>query len=259
MQGLTTDRRRARAARRKQIRRRRLGAAILAATLVSLAVWAAVAVPAVTPARVPETAVSPTFGAAAETDRVVVASVRGVEVMLPVAPQATTAVAFHPVDVPDSVAFSPVGDRVSGGGLTERLAEIVQNGGGVQYYLMAGDGGEESGGTCGLSVGAVPGSDIVSPVDGVVTAVKRYRLLGRHDDYELHVQMAGDPTQRLVLTHVAGPLVGPGDQVVAGETPLGQVRDFPEGVEQALRRLTSDDGDHVELMVLRVPAELSGF
>lgn len=259
MYGLTTDRRRARDARRKQIRRRRLGVLVLAVTLVSFAVWAAAALPTATPARVPDTVVHPTFGGTPAGDQIVIAHAGDVPIVLPVPGEATTAIAFHPVGTPEAVAFSPQGECVSGGGIGRRLADIFETGGGVQYYLIEGEGGDASAGTAGLSVGAAPGSSIVSPVDGVVTAVKEYDLLGRHRDVQVDIRLASDPTLLLVLTHVADVRVEPGEQVVAGETLVGEVRAFAQELDQALRQFTSDNGDHAQLMVLKVASELGEF
>ncbi len=259
MYGVTTERRRAHDARRKQIRRRRFAVLVLAMTLVSLAIWAATALPTSTPARVPQTVADPTFGASPVADRIVIAHAGEVPVVLPVPGEATTAVAYHPVGTPDAVAFVPEGECVSGGGIGRRLADIFKSGGGVQYYLIQGEGGDASEATAGLSIGAVPGSAIVSPVDGVVTAVKEYELLGRHADIEVDIRLTADPTLILVLTHVADVRVKPGEQVVAGETPIGAVRAFADELDQALSRFTSDNGDHVQLMVLRLASDLGEF
>jgi hypothetical protein len=209
---------------------------------------------------VPESAARPTFGGGVESDAdVVVARVEGVDVLLPVAQQVTTAVAFHPVDGGDAVPFTPVGDRISGGGLGQKLADIFAGGGGVQYYLMGGEGVEQSSSTAGLDVGAVPGSPVLCPVDGKVTAIKRYSILGRYQDTEIDVRLAGDPSLLLVITHIAQPKVQIGDVVQRGTTTLGAVRGFPDSLEQALSQYTSDNGDHVQLTVRRVETELTGL
>jgi hypothetical protein len=254
-----TQRRRARSLRRDQLRRRRAVALVVFVTLVALAVWAAYAIPGQTPARVPENAAVPTLHQSpVATEDEVVAHVEGIDVVLPVAREATTAVAFHPVDNADSVPFSPHGERLSGGSLGQRLADIFAGGGGLQYYLMAGSGPDNSASTAGLDVGAVPGSPILSPVDGKVTAIKKYRILGRYDDVEIDIQFSGDPSLLLVVTHVARAEVAIGDVVARGESPLGDVRGFPAGLDQALSRYTSDTGDHVQLVVLRITPDLAG-
>jgi hypothetical protein len=253
------QRRREQARRRTEIRRRRVVALVVFVTLITVAVWVAYAIPGQTPARVPASAAQPTFGGGVESDaEVVVARVADVDVLLPVAQQVTTAVAFHPVDGSAAVPFTPVGDRISGGGLGQKLGDIFAGGGGIQYYLMGGEGVEQSASTGGLDVGAVPGSPVLCPVDGKVTAIKRYSILGRHHDVEIDVRLASDPSLLLVITHITGPKVQIGDVVQRGVTSLGSVRGFSGALDQALSQYTSDNGDHVQLMVLRVETELTG-
>jgi hypothetical protein len=252
-----SQRRRAPSQRREQLRRRRTVALALVVSLVVLAVWAAYSIPGGEPAPVPENAAAPGLVATPSvSEELVVARVEGIEVLLPVARDVTTAVAFHAVDSRDAVPFEPTGERASGGSLGQRLADIFAGGGGLQYYLME-SGGAAS--TAGLDVGAVPGSPVVSPVDGKIVALKRYRIFDRYDDVELHIQLARDPSMLLVLTHLARPKVAVGDSVARGQTPLGDVRGFPTSLDQALSRYTSDAGDHVQLMVLRITPDLAGF
>jgi hypothetical protein len=254
------QRRREKARRRTQIARRRVVALVVVVTLITVAVWVAYAIPSQTPAQVPAAAAEPTFGADVTTvSSVVVAQAGSVDVLLPVAQQVTTAIAFHAVDNPDAVAFTPVGDRLGGGDLGQKLADIFAGGGGVKYYLMAGQGSGQSPSTAGLDVGAVPGSPIVSPVDGQVTAVKRYSILGRYPDVEIDIQLADDPSLLLLVSHVAQPKVQIGDPVQAGVSALGVVRGMPSGLRQPLSQYTSDNGDHVQLVLLRVSTGLSGL
>jgi murein DD-endopeptidase MepM/ murein hydrolase activator NlpD len=255
-----SQRRRAKVRRRDQIRRRRAVTLAVLVTLIVLAVWAAYAIPGQTPARVPQSAAMPTVdGSPAGAGDVVVAQVEGLDFVLPVAREVTTAVAYHPVDNADTVPFAPAGDRLSGGSLGQKLAAIFAGGGAIQYYLMDGAGGERSSSTAGLDVGAVPGSAVVSPADGKVTGIKQYRILGRYADVEMHVQLAHDPSLLLVLTHLTRPKVEIGDVVACGDTVLGAVRGFPTTLDQPLSRYTSDTGDHVQMMVLRVTPELAGL
>ncbi len=252
-----SQRRHARAQRRDKLRRRRIVALAFVATLIALAVWAAYSIPGREPAAVPQKAGAPGLLASpGVSEQVVVARVEGIELLLPVARDATTAVAFHSVDNSAAVSLQPSGKRVSGGTLGQRLADIFAGGGGLQYYIMEGDGGSA---TSGLDVGAVPGSPVVSPADGRVVAVKKYRIFDRHDDVELHIQLARDPSLLLIVTHIARVKVAAGDNVTAGETILGEVRGFPASLDQALSRYTSDAGDHVQMTVLRITSELGGL
>lgn len=258
--GPASRRRSGRPRRRNQILRRRILALAVLATLIVAAVWAAYAIPGATPARVPQSAALPAADASpGDAGQVVVASVEGVDIVLPVARDVTTAVAFHPVDYEGTVPFSPSGERLGGGGLGEALADVFAGGGGVQYYLMDGTGAQSSPATSGLDVGAVPGSPVVSPVDGKVTGIKQYSILGRYPDVEIAIQVARDPSLLLVVTHIAKPQVALGDVVARGQSVLGEVRGLPTTLEQALSRYTSDTGDHVQLMTLRVTPDLAGY
>jgi hypothetical protein len=254
-----SQRQRAQALRRDQLRRRRAIASAFVAILIVLAVWAAYAIPGRAPAGVPENAAAPVFAETpAVTQDVVIARAEGIEILLPVARDVTTALAFHSVDNSDAISLQPSGERVSGGTLGQRLADIFAAGGGLQYYLMT-ETGDGSSSTAGLDIGAVPGSSVVSPVDGKVVAMKQYKILGRYDDVELHIQLSRDPSLLLVVTHIARPKVAVGEVVARGKTVLGAVRGFPAGLDQALSRYTSDNGDHVQLMVLRITPELADF
>lgn len=258
MQSLTSERRRVR--RRRQIRRRRVAAVSLITTLVILAIAIAYAWPSRVPARVPKVvAGSPFLTAEGVKHRIVVARVEAIDMLLPVAQQQTTAIAFHPVDNGNTVPFSPLGERVNSPTLANKVADIFTNGGGPRYYLMPGDGGDGSSSTSGLDIGAVPGVFVYSPVDGRVTAVKPYELLGRYADYEVDIQLSDDPSLLLVATHLKKPRVKIGDDVRAGQTVLGKLRGFPTVVQQDLRQYTADAGDHLQLVVLRITPNLAGF
>jgi hypothetical protein len=259
MHGLTPDRRPRRDRRRKQIRRRRAGALVIVATLSLLAVWLAYALPAATPARVPAAAAQPTFAEKMAVDRrVVVATLGDVEILLPVALEHITAIGYHAAESPEAVAFAPEGDCVSGGGLAQKLADIFKGGGGLAYYLMS-DDGDGAAATGALDVGAVPGAEVFSPVDGKVVSLEKTEIAGKYKDVEIQIQVANDPTLVLVVTHIADVAVELGDGVTQGDTLLGRVRSYPEGVTQELSHYTSDAGDHVQFVALRVNPDIAGL
>ena len=82
--------------------------------------------------------------------------------------------------------------------------------------------------TAGLDVGAVPGSTVVSPVDGKVVAIKTYSILGRYADIEIDIQLAGDPSLLLLVTHIVNPRSQVGDAGRGAARPRsGVVRGFP--------------------------------
>jgi hypothetical protein len=242
-------------ARRSQIMQRRIAALVIASIVIVLAVITACAIPTHAPVTMSQSASAGPFAASASQpvrQVVVVARLDGADLLLPVSRDATTAIAFHPVDSADSVELAPAGQPAGNGG-------AVAADGVAHYFLMDGGTGDSSA-TAGLDVGAVPGSVVLSPVDGQVAAVKTYSLLGRHTDTEIDVRLAADPTLLLVLTHViSSSTLHVGDQVAAGVTVLGRVRGFPADVQQDVKRFTSDAGDHVQLVVLRTAPDLAGF
>jgi len=259
MHSLSNERRQASKLRRRQVRRRRIVAIAVVVPLVIGAIWAAYAWPATRPARVADPKSVSQFGGATAVDRrVVVAHLGGVDLLLPIKLAATTAVAFHPVDNANSVSFKPVGEPGDASSVSSTLVDLLSSGG-MRYYLLSGDGSDASSGTGGLDVGALPGAFVYSPVDGKVVSVKDYQLLGRYPDTEVQIQLADDPSLLLVVTHLAKVSVRIGDDLTAGETPLGAVRGFPSQFDQQLRHFTSDAGDHVQMVAVRVPTELSGF
>lgn len=234
-------------------------AVVVVIPLIIAAVWAAYAWPAPKPARVPGPTVVSSFGQASSVDRrIVVARLGNIDFLLPVKLEATTAVAFHPVDNTNAVDFTPVGQRSDASSVSGSLADIFSNGG-LRYFMMGGDGSDASSATGGLDVGAVPGAFVYSPIAGKVVSVRDYSLLGRYDDTEIQIQLAADPSLLLVITHIAAPQVKIGADVVAGESALGEVRKFPPSLDQQLRRFTTDNGDHIQLVAIRVPTQLSGF
>lgn len=239
--------------------RRRFAAVIIVGTVVLLAILAALAIPSPTPGQVPteQGVTSAAVGVPAKRN-VTVATVAGCDMLLPVRAASITAIAFHPVDVPHGVDMTPQGDRASGG-LGSKLAGIFTSGGGIRYYVMAAEGNDVSPPTAGLDIGAAPGSAVLSPVDGRVSAVTTNQVQGTRQDAEIDIQLS-DPSIMLMITHIVpAPDVNVGDRVAAGYTLLGRVREFPKSVTQSISQYTNDAGDHVQLTTVRVPANIAGF
>jgi hypothetical protein len=139
-------------------------------------------------------------------------------------------------------------------------AGVCPDGGELPYYLM--DGGsdaEASSGTGGLDVGAVPGAEVFSPLSGKIVSVQRVAIQGEYEDVEIHIQVADDPSLLLVVSHLANPGVKVGDTVTQGESLLGRVREYPPSIEQELSKYTSDAGDHVQFVMLRVTPDIQGL
>jgi hypothetical protein len=90
---------------------------------------------------------------------------------------------------------------------------------------------------------------VVSPVDGTVVKVKRYKLYGQYTDYEIHIVPDGYPDLDCVLIHVTDVAVTPGAKVAAGMTKIAEIRDLPASVNPQLKRFTRNGGYHVHLQL----------
>lgn len=114
-----------------------------------------------------------------------------------------------------------------------------------------------------IDCGADPGTDVVSPVSGVVVAVRPYRLYGRYDDFEIHIRPDGFDDLDLVLIHVEGVSVKAGDHVEGGITRIARVRKMSDNTDLQLAAYTRNGGDHVHIQLNRVepssePSALDG-
>ena len=103
-----------------------------------------------------------------------------------------------------------------------------------------------------IDIGALPGTTVVSPVDGTVVLVKNYKLYDELDDIEIHIQPDGYPTWDVVLIHTTNPVVKAGDRVEAGITPISQVRDIETALTDVQLGFFTPEGiggNHTHLQV----------
>lgn len=104
-----------------------------------------------------------------------------------------------------------------------------------------------------IDCGAAAGSTVYAPVSGKVVLVKDYQLYDKYDDVQIHIQPEGKSSLDVVLIHLENPTVKAGDTVVAGETPIAQVRDVYAyiGGDMQLKDYTAegDNGNHTHIQV----------
>jgi hypothetical protein len=111
----------------------------------------------------------------------------------------------------------------------------------VWYQL---DGGTPS----ALDVGAVPGTNVYSPVDGTVVGITPYVVGGHRFGTRIDIQPQTAPSFVVSLTQLrADPSLAVGSNVVSGATRLGAVVDLAKAEQQALARYTNDAGNHVAI------------
>jgi hypothetical protein len=99
-------------------------------------------------------------------------------------------------------------------------------------------------------VGAAPGTDVYSPVDGTIVGITPYVLDGKHYGARIDVQPSGNPSIVVSLTHLhLDPSLTVGSTVSATTSKLGTILDFAKIERQALARVTQDAGNHVAIEV----------
>ena len=156
-----------------------------------------------------------------------------------------TAVGYHGAG-DGALALSPAG-RQGNEGLLDRIAHKLVGGSGghpVWYQLDGGSGPP----TSSLDVGAAPGTDVYSPVDGTVVGIAPYIVDGRRFGSRIDIQPQSAPSIVVSLTQLrADPSLSLGSNVVSGATRLGAVVDLAKVERQALARYTNDEGNHVSV------------
>jgi hypothetical protein len=177
----------------------------------------------------------------------IVAFQGALRIQLPIAKSQMTAIGYHAVE--GALAFEPLG-RQGNEGLFSRLARRLfgGGGGGLVWYQLAGGKGSP---TAALDVGAAPGTDVFSPVDGTVVGLTDYVVNNRTLGVRVDIRPASAPSVLVSLTRLRpDPALTVGSSVAAATSRLGTVLDFSTVERQALARYTRDAGNHVTLTVL---------
>jgi len=184
----------------------------------------------------------------------IVATTGLLSLQLPVAQSAVTAIGYRQAEK-GALTLDPVG-RQGNAGLLTRLWHRIAGGGkeGLVWYQLSGGAGP---GTSALVVGAAPGTDVYSPVDGTVVGITDYVLSNRTYGARIDVRPQSAPSVVVSLTHLRpDPALTVGSAVAARRSKIGVVLDLTAVERQALARHTQDAGNNVSLEV-RPAATLS--
>src|SRR5690242_68749 len=105
-----------------------------------------------------------------------------VRLQLPISQNRLTAIGYHSAGT-GALTLTPVGHQANEG-LVQRVVHGIFGGGGgsPRWYQLAG------GGTSALDVGAPIGSDVYSPVDGTVVAIRPFIIQGKAYGSEIDIQ-----------------------------------------------------------------------
>jgi hypothetical protein len=168
-------------------------------------------------------------------------------IQLPLTQRRVTAIGYHAAG-DGALALEPVG-RQGNAGLFARLKHRLFGGdtGALVWYQLAGGAGPQ---TSALDVGAAPGTDVYSPVDGTVVGITDYVVSGRSYGVRVDIQPATAPSVVVSVTHLRpDPALSVGSSVASGTSKIGSVLDLAGVERQALARYTQDAGNHVSLEV----------
>ena len=101
-----------------------------------------------------------------------------------------------------------------------------------------------------IDVGASAGTDVYSPVDGVVVSIGDIKLNDRVYGSRIDIQPTGAPSLVVSVSHVrVDPSLVVGSPISAAVSRLGSVVDYSHAERQSLARYTNDSGNHVVVEV----------
>jgi len=177
----------------------------------------------------------------------VVAQVGELRIDLPVAQQQLTAIGYYGAGN-GALALDPLGRQGNRGRLGKLFDRILgRTGDGLVWYRLRGGHGTS---TSALAVGAAPGADVFSPVDGTVVGITDYVVDGAKHGVRVDIQPAAAPSLVVSVSRLeADPALTVGSSVVAATHRLGRVVDLAKVEKMALAEHTQDAGNHVTVEV----------
>ena len=247
---------------RRRVERQRVRAARRARRVALLVVLSAVFLVALgltafggTTSRTAETLASPSQASVAQTRPIpeIVAQRGAVHLQLPVSQGRLTAIGYHAAN-DGALTLQPVGHQANEGVVQRIVHGIFGGGGGSPRWYQLGGGGSSA-----IDVGAPVGSDVYSPVDGTVVAIRPFVVEGRQYGSEIDIQPQTAPGLVVAVTQlVADPALTVGMAVASGATKLGRVADLAAVEKQALAQYTNDAGNHVTVELRTAPVLATG-
>jgi hypothetical protein len=175
----------------------------------------------------------------------VLATVSNLQIRLPIAGEAVTAIGFHGSDA-GAMELDPVGRQANEGLLARLWRRIAGSSpqGPVWYQLEGGPGTEV------LDVGAAPGTDVYSPVDGTVVSIADNVIDGKAYGSRIDVRPTAAPSLIVTLNHLEpDPSLAVGSPVLASSSKLGTVVDVAVVERQALAQHARAGGNNVAIDV----------
>ena len=126
-----------------------------------------------------------------------IVAVRGqVRLQMPIVQSQLTAIGYHSAS-DGAMPLAPLGHQ-GNQGFVQRVFHAVFGGSGGHPLWYRLDGGS----TTALDVGATPGTDVYSPVDGTIVGITPYVLAGKTYGARIDIQPSGSPSLVVSLTHL---------------------------------------------------------
>jgi len=193
-----------------------------------------------------------TPGASIAPTPAVLATVSNLRLQIPVAADVVTGIGFHGRSG-GGLELQPVGRQANEGVLARLWRSIAgsETGGPVWYQLGDAPGTEV------VDVGAVPGTDVYSPVDGTVVAISDFVLDGKKFGSRIDVRPSAAPSVIVSLTHLRpDPALVVGSPVLASTSKIGTVVDVARVERQALGDHARAGGNNVSIEVFPAAGSL---
>jgi len=155
----------------------------------------------------------------------VVARVDGLELLLPA--DRVLSAGFHEASGPNGLAMQPVGILTGNLNAAKFEPPEADDETGAEYHVMA-SRGREFAATSALDVLLEDDEPVLSPVTGVVADVRDILVYSEYPDLRIELRPDQPGDLRVIVIHVEGIRVEPGDRVEAGVTVLADTaRRFP--------------------------------
>jgi hypothetical protein len=177
----------------------------------------------------------------------IVARLGALHLQLPVSQSRVTVIGYQG-GTEGALALAPLGTQANQGLLKRIVHKIFGNSTGRPRWFQLSGG--EGPGSSAIDVGAAAGTDVYSPVDGIIVSIDDVMLNGRAYGSRIDIQPSGAPSLVVAVSHVrVDPSLAVGSPVTSAGSKLGSVVDFSHAEHQALSRYTNDSGNHVVVEV----------
>jgi hypothetical protein len=177
----------------------------------------------------------------------------GVELHFPAVPAEMVAVGFHQAWNLKAVDMLPVGKPYPRDKY-ESTKQALRADPSLKMFLMMSRGrgsSQYSAADCAVR----PGALILSPVTGVVTLVKTYKLAGYGTDYQVQIKADGADAVRVVMIHLQDITVKAGERVEGGVTPIATVRHLT--IDSQVNKYLPVPADHTHVQINDVGYKLN--